>query len=253
MPYLLLGLGALVLLLILGRLLSNANPATLARIIKGIGGALAAAFALLMLARGGAALAIPAGVFALWLLSDAFSSSTPSVQGPSPSNQTSKVRTDTLEMMLDLQTGEVFGRVLGGQFAGHAIEDLSPQQLANLWAECQFSDPQSAQIIEAYLDRRHPTWREDMAKSDTDNERAGSGDTGSQGGQRSNRTRKTGAAMTVNEAYEILGLNPGADRDAVTTAHKSLMLKYHPDRGGSDYFAAKLNEAKTVLLAHLDK
>ena len=102
-----------------------------------------------------------------------------------------------------------------------------PAELAMLWRDCRFADPKSAQLIEAWLDRTHPTWREDMARAESE--------------------PGAGGIMTRDEAYEILGLAPGAGAEDIRRAHRDLMKKLHPDDGGSGYLAAKINEAKDVL------
>ena len=121
--------------------------------------------------------------------------------------------------------------MLKGAFAGRQLEELAPLEMARLWQDCRFADPQSAQILEAYLDRAHPSWREDLARAD---------------GEPGRRPRA--ASMTREQALEILGLAPGATEDDIRRAHRELMMKLHPDRGGSTYLAAKINEAKDVLL-----
>jgi DnaJ-domain-containing protein 1 len=133
-------------------------------------------------------------------------------------------------MELEHDTGAMHGRILKGFFAGRELEDLKPVELAHLWQDCRFNDPQSAQLVEAYLDRIHPTWRDDVARGEAEHSQGPDG------------------KMTAEQALEILGLRAGASEDAIRRAHRELMLKLHPDRGGSTYLAAKINEAKDVLL-----
>ncbi len=154
--------------------------------------------------------------------------------GPSP-GQASEVETRFLRMTLDHDSGVMTGRVKEGRFAGRALEDLDPEDLVALWAECRAEDAQSAAVLEAYLDRTQgEAWR-DAAAQDGD---AGSG------------PRAPGApgAMSREEAHDILGLEPGASRKAIHEAHRRLMQKIHPDHGGSNYLAAKINQAKALLL-----
>jgi len=66
-------------------------------------------------------------------------------------------------------------------------------------------------------------------------------------------TQKTGrakpaAGMTRDEAYQVLGLAPGATPDEIRAAHRRLMLGAHPDHGGSTWIAARLNQARDLLL-----
>jgi DnaJ-domain-containing protein 1 len=127
------------------------------------------------------------------------------------------------------------GTILRGRFSGMRVEELGSGDLLALLRECRAEDEEGARLLEAYLDRVHPDWRDELA-----GERA-SGSTGA---------RSTSGDMTVDEAYAILGLSPGADADAIKEAHRRLMVKLHPDHGGSDYLATKINRARDVLLHH---
>jgi hypothetical protein len=228
MQFLLLGLVALLATLLVVRGLTIANPSALARGLRIAGGALALAGAGILLVRGLTGYAMSLAALGSWLL---WGGSAPwGLQGPANKSpgQTSRVVTEHLEVELDHDSGAIRGRVRKGFFAGRDLEGLTPAEMAHLWQDCRFADPQSAQILEAYLDRMHPTWREDMDR--------GEGKPGRD------------SAMTRAEALEILGLEPGAGPDDIRRAHRELMLKLHPDRGGSTFLAAKVNEAKEVLL-----
>src|SRR5262249_17935172 len=139
----------------------------------------------------------------------------------------SRVRTAFLDMELDPRTGAMRGRILAGRYEGKALDALDPATLAGLLGQI---DGDSRDLLAADLDRRAPRWR-DYAKADA---AAGGG-----GGGRT-RTMARGE-MTKEEAYQILGVEPGADADAVGRAHRTLMKKLHPDQGGSTYLAARVN------------
>ncbi|MCG6898267.1 MAG: molecular chaperone DnaJ [Thiocapsa sp.] len=146
--------------------------------------------------------------------------------------QTSRIRTRYLEMFLDHGTGTMDGEVLDGPFQGRRLADLTLDELMRMIELYRETDAQSAAVLEAYLDReRDPDWR----RSD-------------QGGGRPGRAPPHGERLTETEAWSILGLEPGADAASIRAAHRRLMQRLHPDRGGSDYLAAKINEAKRLLL-----
>jgi DnaJ domain len=224
MQFLLIGLVLLAAVILAVHGFTNTNAARLAQNLRRLagGGLLIAAAALAM--RGAAAFAAPLAMLGIYLLT------APSIFSASrPPGQVSEVKTEYLEMQLDHDTGEIRGRVIKGIFENRRIEQLKPAELALLWQDVRVDDPQSAQLIEAYLDRVHPTWRDDVARG----EKEMSGPDG---------------RMSKQEAYEILGLKPGAAAEEIRRAHKELILKLHPDRGGSNYLASKINEAKDVLL-----
>jgi hypothetical protein len=215
------------------RLFAGGNPAVLAKRMKQVGGALALLVAGVMLIRGRIDLAFLIGGIAAWLLGWS-GISLPGFGGraaPRPGS-VSRVRSAMIEMELDHDTAEMDGTVLAGPLAGRRLKDLDVTAIQQLHEACRTGDPDGVRLLEAYLDRRFPGWRED-AQRDAD---PGLG-RGAQAG-----------AMTEEEAYQILGLQPGAEPDEVKAAHRALMMKLHPDQGGTTYLAARINEAKDVLL-----
>jgi hypothetical protein len=232
MLYLVGGFALLSGFLLLVYLFVNADPARLARGLK-VTGVVVAVAAVATLAISGrlAALLVPVAMLMPLLvrvraLLDRYR--TPA------GGQTSTVATPFLRMTLDHDTGSMTGTILRGRFSGMRVEELGSADLLALLRECRAEDEEGARLLEAYLDRVHPDWRDELA-----GERPG----GSRGA-----ARPTSGDMTVEEAYAILGLAPGADAEAIKEAHRRLMVKLHPDHGGSDYLATKINRARDVLL-----
>jgi DnaJ-domain-containing protein 1 len=229
MPAFLLGVVALFLLLFASSAFVKADPKQVARVLRWIGGVGALLLAGFLLFRGVIAVAIPLGAFGLSLLGwtsiwpAAFGSRTQRSAG-----QASRVRTAFLEMELDHDTGRMNGHVLAGKFQGASLDALDRAALIKLLSEI---DDDSRDLLAAYLDRREPGWRE-YAQGD-----AGAGARPADSGK-----------MTEKEAYQILGLQPGASPEEISRAHRSLIKKLHPDQGGTTYLAARINEAKDVLL-----
>lgn len=144
----------------------------------------------------------------------------------------SKVRSRWLEMSLDHDTGQMTGVVRAGPYAGRSLDTLDDQALLALYRTVG-ADADSAALLEAYLDRRLTGWRDHVQGDDA---------------PRSGRTANSGA-MTDEQAYEILGLAPGAGEAEIRAAHRRLMKRVHPDQGGSTFLAAKINQAKDRLLS----
>jgi len=146
----------------------------------------------------------------------------------------SDVETAFFAMSLDHATGRLDGWIKKSRFAGRRLSELTRDELLDLRREVA-GDPDSASVLEAYLDRTQgPDWR----GPGNDNQRGQSG--AAAGG--------TDGAMTREEAYEVLGLKPGANEKEIRDAHHRLMKKLHPDQGGSDYLAARVNRARDILL-----
>jgi hypothetical protein len=141
-------------------------------------------------------------------------------------------------MRLDHASGRMSGRVRRGPFAGRELAELSLPELFALMAECRATDGESVPLLEAWLDRAAPDWREQEAWE-------GPGAGGDAGGGGSARQ---GGRMSRADAYAVLGLAEGATPAEIRAAHRRLMRGAHPDQGGSDWLAARINEARDVLL-----
>lgn len=228
MPVIIFGFLALVLALWVLNVISKADPKMAARVVKAGSGLVSLGLAVLLFLEGKEVIAIPLGALGLGLLGwmpftpAGFSARTRRSRG-----QVSRVETRFLEMELDHDSGAMRGRIRAGSRRGAALDDLSIETLASLLREF---DEESRALLLAYLDRRDAGWRE-HAQAD-----AAAGPSAASTGQ-----------MTQEEAYKILGLQPGAGEADIARAHRTLMKKMHPDLGGSAYLAARINEAKDVL------
>ncbi len=244
MPYLILGALGFWLALAVAKAFARANPATLARLLKRTGGIflLAVALAALLLGRFGVALGL-AGI-GFWLLGISGTSPMSSwfhpawfqpVGGRANANRNARVRSAMVEMELDHETGKMRGVILAGPDTGKWLDDLTRPQCEAFYRLCVADDPDGARLLEAYMDRRFSGWRE-ADEGDGDFGR-GDGGLGTRGG-----------TMSEDQAYQVLGLQKGAPREAIIHAHHTLMKKLHPDHGGSTDLAARVNEAKDVLM-----
>jgi hypothetical protein len=230
MPTLFFGIVILVLALWALNAYSKADPKKLVQIGRPAGGIAAVAVSAFLIFRGHLEVAIPLGLFGLGLLGWGPFASTGLFQRTQKTpGQTSRVRAAFVEMELDHDSGAMRGTVLAGRHAGQSLDELDLPALLDLLTEF---DADSRALLAGYLDRREPGWRE-HAKGDA---AAGTG------------AASRGGKMSEEEAYQVLGLAPGASAEDIARAHRTLMKKLHPDQGGSTYLAAQINAAKEVLL-----
>ncbi|MBV8447465.1 MAG: DnaJ domain-containing protein [Hyphomicrobiales bacterium] len=234
MIFLILVLATLIVIWSAGRGLIQIRPGSLTRLTRVAAIAACLAIAVLFALRGHFEISLVA-LGAIWLMEGSlnlprlrFGSRRPAGSG---AGAVSTFRTAMIEMRVDHGTGAMRGTVLAGAFAGRELELLTETQLGMLALECAKFDAEGARLLEAYLDRRFAGRRENAyAHAD------------------SGPPRRRSGAMTAEEAYEVLGLAPGAPDDAVRRAYRDLMKKLHPDQGGSTYLAARVNQARDVLL-----
>jgi len=225
-----LALGALALLLLFWALSAFAQ-ASVASVKKALAW-MAGGFGVVLL---GALLFSGRGLQAIWslaffapLLVQAWrswrSARTFSRGGQATPGQESRVATRMLEMALHHDSGRMTGTVKAGRHAGADLGDLDLAALRDLLAECAAEDPDSVPLLEAWLDRSHPDWREAAPGPPAE------------------------GPLTRAEAFAILGLEEGATESEIRAAHRRLMRTAHPDQGGSAWLAARLNAARDLLL-----
>jgi DnaJ-like protein len=233
----LLGAVLLILILLLLRAFAFADPKLLIKSLRYVGATVFGAFALLLAFGGRWAPAMVLGSMAWGLATRGH----PWPQGWPPffgghssrsrtkENETTSVRTAWVEMELDHDTGAMHGTVLKGTHTGKTLDSLARGTLLAFYLEAATADAETARLLEAYMDRTlDADWRADA--------------------ERQRSPSQAGSAMSREEALKILGLQEGATEVQIRAAHRRLMMQNHPDRGGSDYIAAKINEAKDVLL-----
>ncbi len=150
-------------------------------------------------------------------------------QNANAAGKQSEVSSRILRMTLDHDSGDLSGVVLEGTYRDWLLEELEREQLDDLMAFCQREDADSAQLLASYLEQRFP-------------DDAGHTEHNSHGGT------ANAAGVTRAEALAVLGLREGASEEDIVAAHRTLIQKLHPDRGGNDYLAAKINEAKDFLI-----
>lgn len=232
MVYLIIGVALLGCLLLAAKLLVSADAAKLGRSVGwfatglGVAGAGALVIGLIASDRLGPALVFAGGVgpigYRLWHR-----------WREREQARAARVTTTLLSMELDKHSGAITGRVLRGPYAGRRLEDLDEGELIALWRQCVAEDEAGARLLETYLDRLRPNWRQAAAGGDSAGAGAGSAPSD---------------VMTREQAYAILDLEPGASADQIKEAHRRLMMKLHPDHGGSTFLAAQINRAKAFLL-----
>ncbi|HWL80547.1 MAG TPA: hypothetical protein VNR89_06325 [Roseomonas sp.] len=220
-------LGGLALLLLLALLLWGFATASVAQ-VKRTGAVLLAivgTLAFVLMLRSGRLLqALPALLPLLPLLLRAWRGwrAARRFNAPGGTPQETMVETATLAMRLNLASGTLSGRVRQGRWAGRELGEMPLEELLALRADCAATDPESLPLLETWLERVHPGWRAAATAASEEMDRAA--------------------------ALAALGLGEGASAAEIRAAHRRLMQRAHPDHGGSAEQAARLNQARDVLL-----
>jgi hypothetical protein len=241
MGYALVALVGVVLLVLAARAFAYSSPAGVLRLFQRLFAVALMGLAIAMVFRGALGIAVPLFLLGLGLLRMGNLGGMHVPWGQRSSGQRSTVRTSMLVMELDHDTGAIDGEVLAPPWSGRRLSDLDEQELQKLLEECRAVPDQSATLLEAYLDHAYPDWRSGQGAD------AGAG-AGPGAGAGSRGPSPSSGTMTPDEARAVLGVGPDASDADVRAAHRRLMKISHPDHGGTDYLATKINQAKDVLL-----
>ena len=234
MGYALIALLGVVLLVLAARAFAYAQPGQIIGLFQRIIAVALMGLAIVMVFRGALAIAVPIFLLGMGLLRMGNLGGMTFPWARRSPGQKSTVRTSMLVMELDHDTGAIDGEVLAPPWSGRRLSDLDEQELQKLLEECRAVPDQSATLLEAYLDHAYPDWR--------------SGEGADAGAGAGARSAPGSSTMTPDEARAVLGVGPDASDADVRAAHRRLMKISHPDHGGTDYLATKLNPAKDVLL-----
>lgn len=252
LPAFLLGLSLVIGVVLIARWFVAAEPKQVAKAVAITAVAIAAALTVFLAATGRLGWAMGAAAFALPAIIRLIQAGNMlktlarmaglrgGLGGGLGGGRKSRVDTAGLRMTLDHDSGLLDGEVTTGGFAGQRLSDLSLDDLLALRVEWQH-ETDTRQVLEAFLDRAHPDWRARAGSA------AGAGD-GARGSYDHGARSETSGAMTREEALAILGLEDGSSTDEIKSAHHRLIAGLHPDRGGSTWLAARVNEARRTLL-----
>lgn len=237
--WLVLGAALLFGSILFAKLFLSADPKVMAQFIRYLVGSLLILLSLPLFARGGPIFGLPCLILGVMVISgrlppglNPFGSSGALSQSGKGRGQTSSISAATLRMTLNHDTGQMDGEVLAGPFASQVLSAMNMEELFRLLEMCRQDDPDAAQLLEAYLQRH----RGDELGADWE---PGDDDAGG---------HRAAGHMGRDEAFAVLGLEPGESEEEILSAHRRLMKKFHPDQGGSNYLASKINEAKDLLI-----
>ncbi|NRB20221.1 MAG: DnaJ domain-containing protein [Rhodobacteraceae bacterium] len=177
------------------------------------------------------ALAIPLLILGTILLLPRNATMDNATMGRGSTARTSRVRSAHLEMTLDHETGNIDGRILTGKRQGQVLSDLTLHELLRYHAEVQ-TDQETVKLFETFLDSAHPDWRDQMDES----------------AARGEKTSPLSRQLSRDEAYRLLGLELESSEKDIREAYHRLIMRVHPDSGGSAALTAQITEARDRLL-----